>query len=143
MKFLLLSLFLCILVTASTAQTTTTRSPVIAEMQLAIGKMLMLVRDLSAANSAFTKDTGDQTALNTLYTTSEELYQLFSVFSSAKISTLSLGSRDRVNQAMSSFRNSLTAWETAMDQRSATELARTFKEVENAFLMLGGVVFSL
>lgn len=112
-------------------------------MQMTVGKLLMLVRDLSVANNAFAKDTEDQTALNTLYTTSEDLYQLLPVFGSSSTSTLPLVTRERVNRVITNFKDALTNWETALDERSTPNVVSTFKAVENAFLSLGGVVFSL
>uniref|UniRef100_A0A182PPN6 Uncharacterized protein n=1 Tax=Anopheles epiroticus TaxID=199890 RepID=A0A182PPN6_9DIPT len=137
MKFLLLSLVLCALATASTAQSSTM------QMQMTIGKMLTLVRDLSVANIALAENTEDQLALTSLYTTSEELYTLLQVFNSSNIAALPLDSRTKLSNALTSFRNALFAWESAMDQRLPDEMTRTFKDVENAFLNFGGVVFSL
>uniref|UniRef100_A0A182WTX5 Uncharacterized protein n=1 Tax=Anopheles quadriannulatus TaxID=34691 RepID=A0A182WTX5_ANOQN len=141
MKFLLLALSVFMLVTASTAQSS--KPAAVVQMQMTVGKLLMLVRDLSVANNAFAKDTEDQAALNTLYTTSEDLYQLLPVFGTSSTSTLPLVTRERVNRVISNFKDALTNWESAMDERSAPNLVSTFKAVENAFLSLGGVVFSL
>uniref|UniRef100_A0A182UAA9 Uncharacterized protein n=1 Tax=Anopheles melas TaxID=34690 RepID=A0A182UAA9_9DIPT len=141
MKFLLLALSVFMLVTASTAQSS--KPAAVVQMQMTVGKLLMLVRELSVANNAFAKDTEDQTALNTLYITSEDLYRLLPVFGTSRTSTLPLVTRERVNRVIANFKDALTNWETAMDERSAPNLLSTFKAVENAFLSLGGVVFSL
>uniref|UniRef100_A0A182SBK0 13.3 kDa salivary protein n=1 Tax=Anopheles maculatus TaxID=74869 RepID=A0A182SBK0_9DIPT len=141
MKFLVLSVFLCVFVTASTAQTT--KSPAIVRMQTALGSMLSVVRDISVATSALIKNTDDSVALNAAYSAAEELYQLFPTFGTANSSSLPLPSRTRLTNAFSAFQDAVGAWEAALDGRTAANLTTTFQNFQKEFLNLAGVVYTL
>ncbi|XP_050078920.1 uncharacterized protein LOC126565756 [Anopheles maculipalpis] len=141
MKFLVLSVFLCVFVTTSTAQTT--KSPTVINMQNSIGSLLTAVRDLSLANAALIKNTEDQIALNSAYTSAEQLYQLFPTYGSAASASLPLPNRTRLNTAFGSFQDAVAAWETALDARTVENLTNTFQNVQKEFLTLAGVVYTL
>uniref|UniRef100_A0A182MDX6 13.3 kDa salivary protein n=1 Tax=Anopheles culicifacies TaxID=139723 RepID=A0A182MDX6_9DIPT len=141
MKFLVLSVVLCTLVVASTAQTT--KSPAVVRMQSALGSMLAVVREMSMANKALVANTDDQEAVNNAFTALENLYNLFPIFGSTNSSALPLATRTKLNSVFSSLQNAVAGWETALDQRTADNLVNTFRAVEDAFLTFAGVVFAL
>ncbi|XP_052898625.1 uncharacterized protein LOC128305290 [Anopheles moucheti] len=138
MKLLVLSVLLCALVATSTAQ-----SGAKSQMQNALGNMLGIVREMSLANKGLINSADDQNALNTAYTSLDDLYQQFSSYGSENTSTLPIPTRTRLNNAFAPFQNAIAGWENALDTRTPDGLTTAFRNIENTFLGLAGVVISL
>uniref|UniRef100_A0A182NFA2 Uncharacterized protein n=1 Tax=Anopheles dirus TaxID=7168 RepID=A0A182NFA2_9DIPT len=142
MKFLVLSVFLCVLVANSSAQT---KAPGIYRLQNGLGSMLSIVRDISVANNKLIAEPENQTAIDAANEALMNLRSQYTAFGSTNTSSLPLAMKTKVNTAISNFKNAVAAWEMALNEFpiDPTKLSTSFQTIQKEFLNLGAVVIPL